>query len=210
MRSGTQPKQRYRKRGSSGRKGARPLIAFFDYPDVFEDFYRHYGIGQCEFATGWAAAGGNHRFLSVLQCTVGDVVWYCLSLKPELKEATQNVGGYRIRFVRSSWVHRTLWRAFFMPKMSWRWQRFYPAFAVAASYLAPLSMPLLRALLRDKPDFIVTQDYSSEKFDILVAIARVLGVPVVARHAGSSPDLYLARFIKRWTIPFGEQSAFEP
>ena len=144
MRSGTQPKQRYRKRGSSGRKG-RP----------------------------------------------------------------QNVGGYRIRF-RSSWVHRTLWRAFFMPKISWRWQRFYPAFAVAASYLAPLSMPLLRALLRDKPDFIVTQDYSSGKFDILVAIARVLGVPVVARHAGSSPDLYLARFIKRWTIPFGEQSAFEP
>lgn len=22
----------------------RPLIAFFDYPDVFEDFYPHYGV----------------------------------------------------------------------------------------------------------------------------------------------------------------------
>jgi hypothetical protein len=29
----------------------RPLIAFFDYPDVFEDFYPHYGVDQRAFAT---------------------------------------------------------------------------------------------------------------------------------------------------------------
>ena len=37
----------------------RPLIAFFDYPDVFEDFYPHYGIDQRAFATRWTGTG-NH------------------------------------------------------------------------------------------------------------------------------------------------------
>lgn len=29
----------------------RPLIAFFDYHDVFEDFYPHYGVDQHSFST---------------------------------------------------------------------------------------------------------------------------------------------------------------
>jgi hypothetical protein len=51
----------------------RPLIAFFDYPDVFEDFYPHYGVDQYNFATRWAATG-SHAFLSLLQHEVGDVI----------------------------------------------------------------------------------------------------------------------------------------
>ena len=33
--------------------GRRPHIAFFDYPDVFEDFYPHYGVTQEAFAKTW-------------------------------------------------------------------------------------------------------------------------------------------------------------
>jgi hypothetical protein len=36
-------------------KRDRPVIAFFDYPDVFEDFYPHYGVDQRSFATQWAS-----------------------------------------------------------------------------------------------------------------------------------------------------------
>ena len=70
----------------------RPVIAFFDYPDVFEDFYPHYGVDQRTFATRWADTG-NHAFLSVLQREVGDVIWYAFSVAPEISEARNRDGG---------------------------------------------------------------------------------------------------------------------
>ena len=44
----------------------RPLIAFFDFPDVFEDFYPHYGVNQQAFATTWADTA-NHAWLALVQ-----------------------------------------------------------------------------------------------------------------------------------------------
>jgi len=128
----------------------RPTIAFFDYPDVFEDFYPHYGVDQDAFATRWAGTG-NHAFARALQDEVGDVVWYGMSLAPKLREARHEVTGCRVRMVRSSAAHRALWRSFYLSKAAWRLRPAYPAYAVAASYLAPLSRELARALRRDRP-----------------------------------------------------------
>jgi glycosyltransferase involved in cell wall biosynthesis len=177
----------------------RPLIAFFDYPDVFEDFYPKYGIDQQQFATRFTAAG-NHAFLTLLQREVGDVIWYSFSLKPELDEARHEVVGCRVRILPSSWLHRRMWNAFYMPTASWRWRRFYPAYATAASYVSLVSWPFLSALRKDRPDFFFVQDYATGRFDVLLAIARALGVPLVAYHTGSSPDIYLGRFAKHWSI----------
>src|SRR5437867_7814043 len=113
----------------------RPRIAFFDYPDVFEDFYPHYGVDQKAFATRWVGSG-NHAFLSLLQREVGDVVWYAFSLAPEFEEARHEAVGCRVRMLPSSWLHRRLWRAFYLPRMAWRWRGAYPAFATAASSAA--------------------------------------------------------------------------
>jgi len=30
--------------------------------------------------------------------------------------------------------------------------------------------------------------------------ARLLGVPLIAYHAGGSPERYLGRFLRRWTL----------
>src|SRR5205823_6203138 len=79
-------------RGAASRRGPRrrPLIAFFDYPDVFEDFYTHYAVDQRAFATTWAATG-SHAFVALVQREVGDVVWYSFSVAPELEEAEHQV-----------------------------------------------------------------------------------------------------------------------
>jgi glycosyltransferase involved in cell wall biosynthesis len=185
---------------TSGEVRERPLIAFFDYHDVFEDFYPKYGIDQRQFATRFTAAG-NHAFLTLLQREVGDVIWYSFSLKPEVDEATHEVVGCRIKILPSSWLHRRLWHAFYMPGAAWRWKRLYPAYATAASYASLVSWPFLRTLLKDRPDFFFVQDYATGRFDVLLATARVLGVPLVAFHAGSSPDIFVGRFAKRWSIP---------
>jgi len=177
----------------------RPRIAFFDYPDVFEDFYPHYGVDQRAFATRWAATG-NHGFVRLLQRELADVTWYTQSLEPELDEAVHQVTGARVCFRRSSAAHRALWRGFYLSDHAWRWRRAYPAFAIAASYLAPLSGDLLRALWRDRPDLIFSQDYSSGRFDVLLAVARLLGVPLVAYHSGSVAERYVGRLAKRFTI----------
>ena len=181
----------------------RPLIAFFDYPDVFEDFYPKYGIDQQQFATRFTAAG-NHAFLTLLQREVGDVIWYSFSLKPEVDEARHEVVGCRVRILPSSWLHRRLWYAFYMSSASWRWRRFYPAYATAASYLSLVSWAFLRTLRNDRPDFFFVQDYATGRFDVLLATARALGVPLVAYHTGSSPDIYVGRLAKHWTIPRAE------
>ena len=126
---------------SAGESGKRPLIAFFDYPDVVEDFYPHYGLDQNTFATRWADTG-SHAFLSLLQREVGDVVWYSFSLKPELSEALHEEVGCRVRMMPSSWIHRQLWKLFYLPRASWRWRGAYPFYAVVASYVSLLSPEL--------------------------------------------------------------------
>src|SRR4029453_8707012 len=45
------------------------------------------------------------------------------------------------------------------------------------------------------------QSYSSGRFDILFLLARALGVPLIARHAGGRPEAYLGSWIRRWTLP---------
>ncbi len=178
----------------------RPLIAFFDYADVFEDFYAHYGIDQHSFATTWANTG-NHAFLTLLQREVGEVVWYEFSLAPEVSTARHEVVGCQVKFLPSSGLHRILWRLFYLPKAAWRWRRTYPFYATIASYVALLSLPFVRALWRDRPDIFFVQDYATGRFDILVLLARLTRVRVIAYHAGSRPDVYMGRRIKRWTIP---------
>ena len=178
--------------------GRRPRIAFFDYPDVFEDFYPHYGVSQQAFSTHWSDSG-NHAFVSLLQREVGDVVWYESSIRPQLEGAWHDLG-CRVSIVRSSWVHRQLWRAFYLPPMAWRWRAAYPAYAILASYAAPLSISLWRTLMKDRPDVLFVQEYSSGRFDMLLLLARILGVPLVAYHAGGHPARYIGKAAKRWTI----------
>jgi glycosyltransferase involved in cell wall biosynthesis len=181
----------------SGR--SRPLIAFFDYGDVFEDFYPHYGVDQRTFATRWAGSG-NHRFLSLIQRELGDVTWYELSLAPELDAATHEVVGCRVRVLSTSTAHRLLWRAFYEPRQAWRWRSAYRAFATVASYLAPASYRLVRALFAERPDLLFAQSYSSGRFDVLLLLARALRVPLVAYDAGGRPEGYLAKRVRRRTL----------
>ncbi len=178
----------------------RPLIAFFDYADVFEDFYPHYGVDQLTFATRWAGSG-NHAFVAALQRDVGDVIWYALSLAPELAEARHEVVGCGVKFLPSSRLHRWLWRAFYLPRASWRWRRAYREYATIASYVAPASLALIQALRRDRPNVFFVQSYSSGRFDVLLLLARLLRVPMIAYHAGGRHEGHLGRRARRWTIP---------
>jgi glycosyltransferase involved in cell wall biosynthesis len=182
----------------------RPRIAFFDYPDVFEDFYPHYGVDQKAFATRWVGTG-SHAFLSLLQREVGDVVWYAFSVAPQLDEARHEVIGCQVRILPSSWLHRRLWRAFYLPRLARCWRATYPAYAVVASYVALASAPFLRMLWRDHPDILFVQDYATGRFDVLVAIARALGIPLIAYHSGSRPERYSGRLAKRWSIPAADR-----
>jgi glycosyltransferase involved in cell wall biosynthesis len=179
---------------------ARPLIAFFDYHDVFEDFYPHYGVDQRSFATRWADTA-SHAWLALVQRDIGDVIWYMFSLAPELQEAQHEVVGCRVKFLRAPWLHRYLWRTFYLPRSAWRWRRAYSVYATVASYVALVSFPFFRALLQDRPDCFFVQDYATGRFDVLLLIARILGAPLVAFHSGSRPERYLGRIVKRWTIP---------
>jgi glycosyltransferase involved in cell wall biosynthesis len=182
----------------------RPRIAFFDYPDVFEDFYPHYGVDQRAFATRWAGTG-SHAFVSLLQREVGDVVWYAFSLAPEFEVARHEVMNCRMKMLPSSWLHRRLWRLFYLPRMAWRWRGAYPVYATTASYVALASGHFVRALKRDRPDVFFVQDYATGRYDTLLLIARALGVPLIAYHSGSRPDHYLGRLAKRWTIPAADR-----
>ena len=96
----------------------RPKIAFFAHPDVFEDFYPHYHVDQKSFATAWANTG-SHAFVALIQREIGDVTWYEFSLAPALCGARHEVVGCRVRFFASSWLHRVLWRVFYLPKAAW-------------------------------------------------------------------------------------------
>lgn len=178
----------------------RPHIAFFGQPDVFEDFYPHYQVSQRSFATKWANTG-NHAFLALIQQNVGDVVWYEFSLAPELDEARHEAIGCVVRFFPSCWIHRLLWKLFYLPKFAWRWKSAYPLYSLFASYLAPLSWRFLRVIWRERPDVIFVQDYSTGRFDLLQVLARALGARFVAYHAGGRPETYVGRLARQWTLP---------
>jgi glycosyltransferase involved in cell wall biosynthesis len=59
----------------------------------------------------------------------------------------------------------------------------------------------MRALRADGPDVLFVQDYSSGRFDALLAISRWLRVPLIAYHSGSTFDSYSAHSIRRRTLP---------
>src|SRR4051794_21863997 len=181
----------------------RPVIGFFDCPDVFEDFYPHYDVGQRQFATSWAATG-NHAFLSALQQHVGDVVWYVTSVRPERDIDAVHDLGFRVRYVASSAAHRALWSWFYTRPTSWKWQQRYRAYATPATYLAVASRELYQVIRKDAPDAYFVQDYANGKFDALVASGRITRRPVVAYHSGSLPSGYVARWPKRFTIPWAD------
>lgn len=178
--------------------GKRLRIAFFDYPDVFEDFYTHYDVSQSDFDT-WHNTG-NHAWLEIIQKNTGDVTWYISCIKPELRETVHKKVGCKLKFLSSSWLHRILWKAFYLPASAWRWKRFYRSYAVLASYLAPLSFSLIKSLYRDKPDVILVQDYCSGKFDMLLLFSWALNIPLLTLHAGSTTDEYLGKYFKKHTI----------
>lgn len=179
----------------------RPKIAFFDYCDVFEDFFPHYGVSQEDFATKWDRTG-NHAFVRLIQEYVGDVTWYEFSLKPTIPGAIHETLGCRVRYLRSSLVHRVLWWLYYQSPQAWRWNhRLYRPYALIASLLAPLSTDLFWALKKEKPDVIMIQDYASCKFDVLLVLSRILGIPLVAYHAGSTPETIIGKFLKPFSIP---------
>lgn len=171
----------------------------FDYPDVFEDFYSHYGVSQSDFATTWASTG-NHAYAAALQGHVGDVVWYERTLDAELSGPIRHAGGFQVRFARSSALHRRLWRAFYLGRHSWRLRSAYGLYATVATYAAPLSLSLSGALMADAPDAFFVQDYASGVFDLLVALGRLTGRPVVAYHSGSQPEDPQARTVRRLAL----------
>ena len=177
----------------------RPRIAFFGYPDVFEDFFSHYGVDHHTFATRWADTG-SHALVKLIQREIGDVVWNAFSLKPQITEALHEVTGCKVRFWRSPLVHRLLWRAFWLPRCARRWSRLYPFYAPVASYLSILSLQFMSAVLRDRPDVIMLQDYATGRFDVLVVLAKLLGIPTIAVHTGSHPEHYKGKLAKYWSI----------
>lgn len=181
--------------------GRRPRIAFFDYPDVFEDFYTHYGVSQEAFAKSWHNTA-NHARMKIVQEEIGDVTWYVLSLKPTFKEDVRhNYVGCKVKILPSSWLHRQLWKLFYSKIKSWKFRtRWYHTYATFASYFAILSWPLFKALRNDKPDVIFSQDYCSGRFDSLHLLAWWRKIPLVAVHSGSTGK-YLGTLLKRITIP---------
>jgi glycosyltransferase involved in cell wall biosynthesis len=177
----------------------RPRIAFFDYPDVFEDFYSHYGVSQQSFATSWADTA-NHAWVRLIQREIGDVRWFEFSIAPKLAGAKHKSVGCDVRFLKSSRLHRVLWRLFYLPKAAWKWRRFYGSYATVASYLAPCSLAFVTALREERPDVLCAQSYASGKFDVLLFLARARRVPLLVFHSGEEPGTYSGHWVKRWTI----------
>lgn len=173
-------------------------MAFFDFADVFEDFYPHLGVDRHAFATSWAGTG-NHAFASLIQEQVGDVTWYELSVDRSVHSQRHDLG-VQVEFVRSSSLHRALWKLYYTQSWSWRLRRAYKPFATASSYLAPLSTDLMKALRRDRPKAVFAQDYSSGRFDVLMAAARFLRAPLITYHSGSTSDAYSGRIVRKWTL----------
>ncbi|MGH2755980.1 MAG: glycosyltransferase [Actinomycetota bacterium] len=176
-----------------------PVIAVFDYPDVFEDFYTHYGVDQKSFGTTWAETGA-HRFATSLDRRVGNVVWYAFSLEPEVPFYQHEATGMRIRFLRSSFLHRKLWRWFYASPRSWQRMKWRRAYETLAPYIALMSLDLIKALWRDRPDAFFIQDYANGRFDVLILISRLMRIPALAFHSGSLPENFSGVIVRRWSL----------
>ena len=154
----------------------RPNIAYFEYHDVFEDFYPKYGVSQQMLAETWTGSF-TYSLLTLVQREFGDVVWYAFSLAPEPTASRHRGAGCRVRMMRSSLLHRAMWRCFYLPRAAWRWRRFYRWYAAPASYVATLSWPFMRALLRERPDALLVQDYANGRFDLTRATGAIPARP---------------------------------
>jgi glycosyltransferase involved in cell wall biosynthesis len=176
----------------------RPTVVLVDFPDVFEDFYPAYGVTPDAFVAQWDGTG-NHRFATVLQRAVGDVVWYVHTVGSDTPHGT-HAHGFSVQFLRSSSLHRRLWHWFYVSPRAWRRHRWWRAYGTAASYLAPLSASTVRALRRRRPDAFFVQDFATGRFDLAVLAGALLRAPVVAYHSGSLPDRWFGAPLRHLTL----------
>jgi glycosyltransferase involved in cell wall biosynthesis len=124
-----------------------------------------------------------------------------LSVHPVFfKDVTHAYTGCKVKFVKSSWMHRWLWRAFYYRLRSERREKYFRMYATLASYMAIFSWQLIRSLWKDRPDVIFCQEYCSGRFDMLHLVAWLLRIPIMARHAGSTGN-YLGSAIRKFTLP---------
>ena len=184
--------------------GVRRRVAFLEHANVFEDFYPHYGVTQEQFAAIWHGSG-NHALVRQIQQDIADVTWYEFSLQPTAADGIHGWTGSRVRFLKSPLLHRLLWRMFYLSPQAWRWRGYYRQFSTLASYVGTLSFALFRALLRDQPHTIFCQDYATGRFDVLLVLARMMGLRIVAYHAGSTPAHYLGKGLRRLTLRHADQ-----
>jgi glycosyltransferase involved in cell wall biosynthesis len=176
-----------------------PRVAFFDYHDVFEDFYTHYGVTQEAFGTSWAGTAC-HEWVRLVEKQIGHVTWYSFSLNPRFDRVRHQATGCDVCLLRSPLAHRLLWWAFYASRFGYRLHHHFAIYQTVASYLSLASFRLVRELRTNRPDFIFVQDYATGRYDILVTLARILRIPLIALHTGSSPDRYVAPALKRKTI----------
>jgi glycosyltransferase involved in cell wall biosynthesis len=162
--------------------------------DLFEDFHDTIGISLERFRTdltgGWLFGYVDALATANVRTTLIHVSARVTTTTTFVHEAT----GAAVVILPAPRRHRWL-------RAAYRRSRGRKSLSSLASYGSLPVIALVRALRRSGAEAILTQEYEHARFDVLVALGRLLGLPVFATfQGGDAPRSRLERPVRRLTV----------
>jgi len=187
-------------------------VALVPWGDVIEDFLDGIGVSLDEFSSKMTG-GWLFGYIEALHLQGIETVVFCFSARVTSTVRTvHKPTGARIVVLRAPRVYRRLRRRMKDPYGCTAQSMFggqdggqtrYRRLAHhLAPYLATSMLVLTREIRRAKCTSILCQEYESPRFDALIAIGAMLGIPVFATFQGGNWQRSgLERRVRSYTLP---------
>ena len=178
---------------------SRPRVAILNSQDLIDDWIDHLGVGteelRHELVGSWLF--DYPRALARAGVDTSLVFFTRYVSRPE--RTVHEPSGARLWLVPAPAVHSGLHKTLGTPPLSRRWAA-QAALRHLGPYTATPPVVLGRILRSDRCDAILCQEYECPRFDVLVGLGGLLGIPVFPSFHGGHYQSRLERILHPWTI----------
>ena len=155
-------------------------VALFPAGDLFEDFYDKIGVSLDQFREE-QTGGWLFNLIEALQAQGIQTVLFFVSARVSAAVRFTHAGtGTEVCVLPAPSLHRRVRSAHH------RYRPESKLLSSVASYLATPIRPLVREVRRAECGLLLCQEYEHARFDVCVALGRLLGMPVFATYQGGN------------------------
>jgi glycosyltransferase involved in cell wall biosynthesis len=182
--------------GVGGQPQPTPVhtIAFVMWGDLFEDFYDTIGVSLERFRAEYSGTWLFGYVEALAAANVGTTLVHVSARVRTRQRFVHRPSGARVVILPAPRRHRWL-------RSIYHRSRTRKSLSSLASYNSIPLVMMARELRTSGAEAVLLQEYEHARFDVVVVLGKLLGLPVYASfQGGSGPNSRLERFVRPLTI----------